>query len=188
MSIIKQIKNIIIDLNNDLVARDNYDMWDNHLKYVVEESLKLATLYNADKEIVEISAMLHDIALLKYGISVKKDHHELGANIATEILNKLKYPQIKIDQVYGCILHHRSSKNATNIEELCIADADILAHFSNIPMIFLNIIKTNPKASVDEINLSIKNFLYTDYNDLSSKTQKEYSDRFKLMCSLLLKR
>ena len=188
MSIIKQIKEIIIELNKDLVTRDNYDMWDNHLKYVVEESLKLATLYNADKEIVEISAMLHDIALLKYGLSVKEEHHKLGANIAVEILNKLKCPQIKIKQVYGCVLHHRSSKNAENIEELCVADGDILAHFSNLPMMFLNIIRTNPKASIDEINLSIKNFLYADYNDLSNKTQKEYSDRFKLMCSILLKR
>lgn len=41
-----------------------------------------------------------------------------------------------MDRVIGCVINHRSSKNATNIEELCVADADILAHFDNMPMLF----------------------------------------------------
>ena len=43
--------------------------------------------------------------------------------------------QQKIKKVVGCVLSHRTSKNCTNIEELCVADADILAHLDNMNMI-----------------------------------------------------
>ena len=45
-------------------SEDHYDFWNEHIKYVCEESLKLADEYNADKEIVSLGALLHDIALI----------------------------------------------------------------------------------------------------------------------------
>ena len=45
-------------------SEDHYDFWNEHIKYVYEESLILASKYNADKEIVELGALLHDIALM----------------------------------------------------------------------------------------------------------------------------
>ena len=116
-------------------AEDHFDFWNEHIKYVYMESIELAKKYKADLEIVQIGALLHDIALINK-IGTKVDHHINGAKIAEEVLRKIEYPEEKIKKVIGCVYNHRSSKNATNIEELCVADADILAHFDNIPMLF----------------------------------------------------
>ncbi len=174
--------------NEVLLDKTGYDMWDNHLKYVVSESVRLAEEYGADLEIVIISALLHDIALLKHGTSVKADHHTMGKDIAKEILKSIGYPNDKINRVCGCILHHRSSKNAKNIEETCVADADILAHFSNLPMILKGIYAGNQNSSIDTINTEIKNVLNSDYNDLSDRTQKVFAKQFETICNTLLKK
>lgn len=190
MDYIEIIKDIVLRDNDNLIATDSdhYNMWDNHLKYVVMESLNLAEEYGADKEIVEIGAMLHDIALLRKGLSVKPEHHSIGAEIAKEILTEIKYPKDKMERVLGCVLHHRSSKNATNLEELCVADADIIAHFSNMPLILKSIISRNINKTIDEINEAIKSFLYKDFNDLSENTQAVYKSKFDKMCDVLLKK
>lgn len=114
-------------------SSDNYNFWESDVKYVVNEAKLLAKKYDADSEVVEIAALLHDIALMSK-VGDKKAHHINGVKIAKELLDKICYPLDKTDRVLGCILNHRSSNYATNIEELCVADADILAHFDNIPM------------------------------------------------------
>ena len=43
---------------------DHYDFWEEHVKYVYDESMLLAGVYGADKEIVALGALLHDIALI----------------------------------------------------------------------------------------------------------------------------
>ena len=106
---------------------DGYNYWENHIKHVVNESVELAKKYDADVEIVKISALLHDVAQIKK-IGPKEGHNVRGAEIAEKMLQKLNYPQEKIDKVKGCILHHSKSKYAENLEELCVADADVLAN------------------------------------------------------------
>ena len=61
-----------------------------HIKYVVRESIKLAKTYDADLEIVELAALLHDIALVAK-VGTKADHHSNGAIIAKELLQKYNY-------------------------------------------------------------------------------------------------
>lgn len=39
---------------------DKYDFWENHIKFVYSESIKLANLYNADLNVVKLGALLHD--------------------------------------------------------------------------------------------------------------------------------
>ena len=50
-------------------------------------------------------------------VGERKDHHISGASIARDILNKINYPKERIEKIIGCILNHRSSKNAANVEE-----------------------------------------------------------------------
>ena len=81
-----------MQLNNSFVqlSADNYDFWDEHIKFVVKEAVNLAKIYGADLEIVELSALLHDVALMKGG--EKLDHHIKGKEIANELFTKYKYP------------------------------------------------------------------------------------------------
>jgi len=132
--LVKKIEDYVIRINKTYVENpDNnkYDYYNEHIKYVVKNSLDLAKEYHADPETVEIGALLHDIAMM-LKVGTKTDHHVNGAEIAEKLLKELKYPVEKIEKVKNIILHHRSSKNAQNVEELCVADADIIAHFDNI--------------------------------------------------------
>ena len=181
LTTIKQVKNEILKRNKWYLEKiDNYDFWNNHIKFVVDEALKLASVYGADKEIVELGALLHDIALIS-NIGTKADHHIQGAKIVEEILTNLKYPQDKREKVVNCVLHHRSSKNAENIEELCVCDGDILAHFDNIPNAFIVGVKKHNFSKPEQF----KAWLAGDYDDLSEQTKIAFKDRFNAIMSTL---
>lgn len=156
MNIIELVKNYVLEriqeykINSD----DNYDFWNEHIKYVYEKSIKLAKEYNANVEIVSLGALLHDIALINK-IGDRKDHHINGEIIAKELLEKMNYDTSKMNRVLKCIYNHRSSKNAESIEEICVADADILAHFDNIPMLFNSAFVRN-KVNLNNVKEWIK--------------------------------
>lgn len=173
--IIYQIKDEILALNQKYIdeSNDHYDFWEQHIKYVVDNALNLATKYNADAEIVELGALLHDIALIAK-LGTKKDHHINGAVLSKELLTKYDYPQDKAELVIGCVSNHRTSKNATNIEELCVADADILAHFDNMSMIINNAKRSNVK--VDEVIERCRR----DFMDLSEKSKEIFKLEYEL--------
>ena len=173
-AMIKKVRDYVLEINQKYKdeAEDKYDFWDNHIKFVVQRSLELAEIYKADKELVEIGSLLHDIALLS-NVGTKADHHENGALIAVEFLTKLGLNQAKIDRIRNIILHHRSSKNAENIEETCVCDADILAHFDSANNIIINA-KKRGKTPED-----IRPWLMKDYNDLSEQTKERLGEDLK---------
>ena len=181
MNIIEIIKEEIIKLSEEYknTSLDKFDFWNEHVKYVYEEAVILAKKYDADLEIVSLGALLHDIALIK-NVGTKKDHHINGKIIANEILNKYSYPKDKLERVLGCVYNHRSSKNATNMEELCVADSDILAHFDNIEMLY-NLAINKHKINNSEISNWIKDCLNKDYDDLSTKTKQDFKEQYKLL-------
>ena len=82
----------------------------------------------------------------------------------------------------GCILNHRSSKNATTNEELCVADADIMAHFDNMDMI-LNNIKRLDRSKSEVISRCEK-----DYNDMSDRTKDSFKDKYTVFMIELSRR
>lgn len=185
-NIIEEIKNIIINdsLKYKEESQDHYDFWNNHIKYVYEESIKLANEYSANLDIVKLGALLHDIALIRK-VGDRKDHHINGAKLAEEILDEFSIDSDVKERVLSCVYNHRSSKNAENIEELCVADADILAHFDNIPMLFNSAFVRN-KVNLNEINEKMLKAFEDDYNDLSDKTKETFKERFALIKDIVL--
>lgn len=180
--IIEQVRKELMILNQKYIneSEDNYDFWKMHIQYVVSESLNLAKIHNADLEIVELGALLHDIALVAK-IGTKADHHTNGAILAKELLSKYDYPQDKMERVLNCVLNHRSSKNATNIEELCVADADIIAHFYNIPNAFVIGVKKHDFNKPEQFMA----WLAGDYDDLSEQTKLDFKDRYNNIMRVL---
>ncbi len=175
MDIIANITDELMVLNQKYIEEsdDNYDFWNMHIKYVVKEAVDLARKHNADVEIVELGALLHDIALVTK-VGTKKDHHTNGVVLAKTLLERYNYPLEKQNKVLGCVLNHRSSKNATNIEELCVADADIIAHFYNIPNAFVIGVKKHNFSKPKEF----MNWLAGDFDDLSEETKISFKDRY----------
>ena len=186
MNIIKEIEKYVIDKCEEYKesAEDSYDFWNQHIKYVYKESLRLAEKYGADTEIVSLGALLHDIALVSK-VGDRKDHHINGEILARKILDDKNYDEAKKERVLKCVYNHRSSKNATTIEETCVADADILAHFDNIPMLFNSAYIRN-KVSLNDVKEWMRETFEKDYNDLSDKTRELFKDRYKEICEIVL--
>lgn len=186
MSLVETIRSEVLEeiekYKNE--SEDHYDFWNEHIKYVVSEALSLADEFGADKEIVELGALLHDIALIKK-VGERKDHHINGEILAKEILSKHGYDGEKMARVLACVRNHRSSKNANSIEETCVCDADILAHFDNIPMIFSNILSRS-LGDLDAVRKILKKSFEKDYNDLSEKTKIAFHDRYNLICEIVI--
>lgn len=143
--------------------------WDHHIKLVYELAKNNAESYGADKEVVALAALLHDIASVT-NKDFTEEHHIIGATIAEELLMEENYPKDKIELVRKCVLNHRGSKlmNKNTPEEICIADADAMAHFYSVPSL-LSMVYREKKLSIDEGAEFVKNKLNRSYNKLSSK-------------------
>ena len=178
----KEVKKYSEEYKNS--SDDNYDFWNEHIKYVYKESIDLAKKYNANEEVVRLGALLHDIALI-CRMGDKKDHHINGKIMAEEMLSKYLYPVDKMNRVLSCIYNHRSSKNGTTLEDLCVADADILAHFDNIPMLF-NLAYNRYNINLNEVREWMRNAFEKDYNDLSEKTKEKFKERYTQICKIVL--
>ena len=83
-------------------------------------------------------------------------------------------------------MNHRSSKNAENIEDICVADADILSHFANIPMIF-QVEFLLRKKNLREVKAGLRQSLQSDYDDLSEQTKEWFQDEYENILSVLIK-
>lgn len=114
-----------------------YGIWTHHIKDVARIGNELAKIINADSEIVEIAALLHDYSGIR-DYSLHKEHHIHSANDAEKILKELNYPENKIAAVKYCIETHRGSVNANRStpEAKCLANADAMAHIENVSSLF----------------------------------------------------
>lgn len=184
--LIQKIKEYVITKSNQYreTSQDHYDFWNEHIKYVYFEAVELAKIYNANIEIVSLGALLHDIALIEQ-VGDRKDHHINGKILSDKILGDFGCPLEIKEHVLGCVYNHRSSKNATNIEELCVCDADILAHFDNIPMLFNSAFNRN-NISLNEVRNWLMSVFEKDYDDLSEKTKKIFKDRYDLIKDIVI--
>ncbi|MFQ6009551.1 MAG: HD domain-containing protein [Candidatus Aenigmatarchaeota archaeon] len=124
------------------LAKNTYDMmdWKYHVIPVVKNSLKLAEIKNANREIVELAAYLHDIARADLKEHSKKDHDIRGAEIAYAFLTDLGYPEETAEKVASCIRTHRGSNRELvpeTIEAKILTTADAMSHFQCFPILFL---------------------------------------------------
>jgi len=144
--------------------------YDFHFVSMHDTAKRLAETLNADIEIVELAAWLHDIGSVMIG---RENHHITGAEIAEKKLRELNYPEEKIQKVKKCILNHRGSiKNkAESKEEQIIADADAIDAFNNVSKQFL-VTLVHEKLSLEEAKASIINKLNNKYDQLSLEESK----------------
>jgi len=153
-----------------------------HIKVVVKNALRLAKIYNADKEIIEIASWLHDIGRargLKPGEN--NQHHITGAKKAEEILRIFNYPDEKINKISSCILAHRADKDdytPKTIEEKILYNADAMAHFDSFLNLFSEFVNTNNFEGGIEF---LKQKINRDWNKKINlpKAKKLIEDKYK---------
>ncbi len=185
IDIVYKIKEELINRCNIYNEKYNYDFWNDHIKYVVKNAVELAKKYEADVEIVELGALLHDISMPSE-IGPREEHNVYGAKIADELLTSFGYPKERIERVKECVLRHRGNKDLprNTIEEQCVADADVIAHFDCIPSLF-HLAYNEHNLSVGEGEEYIKKKLERDYNKLSPRTREVLKDRYENILKVL---
>ncbi len=109
--------------------------WKFHISHVVKYAKLLAKKLNADEELAELGALLHDIGRIKFGA---KNHEITGIHEAEKILKQLKYTKEIIDEVKHCVESHRGSGNIKpkTIIAKIVANADAMAHFDTVFVLF----------------------------------------------------
>ena len=183
----EKIKEELLKRCNIYKEKYGYDFWNDHIKYVVKNSVELAKKYGADVEIVELGALLHDIAMPSE-IGSREEHNIYGTQIADELLSKLNYPVDRKERVKECVLRHRGSKDLprNTIEEQCVADADVIAHFDCIPSIFhLAFGKNDMDMSIKDGTEFVKKKLERDFSKLSDRTRGELKARYDTIMKVL---
>lgn len=111
-----------------------YGIWTHHIVTVVRFGRELSGRLGADAEIVELAALLHDLAGVR-DVRLEPEHHLHGAYAARELLGALCYPLGRTERVAACILTHRASRGLMpeTLEARCVASADAMAHIAQVP-------------------------------------------------------
>lgn len=106
------------------------DDYNYHILPVVKYAKTLAEKTSADKEVVELAALLHDIA-----VNDDEKHEIVGAERAGKILKDSGYSDSIIEKVRECILTHRTSGEPKSREAEIIRNADAMAHIDSFVFI-----------------------------------------------------
>ncbi len=121
------------------IARQYFDAndWNFHVLKVRENALTLAKTHKASREVVELAALLHDVARAKDKHN-DENHHLIGAKYAAKLLLRLGYSPKIVSAVVHCIEAHRGSKDLKprTIEAKIMANADAMSHFDMMPLFF----------------------------------------------------
>ena len=99
-----------------------------HTLRVRELCLHIGHVEGGDPEILEASALLHDIGRPAELQNPEVDHAAVSAHLAQEILNDAGFPDGKISSVIYAIENHRYSSNIepASLEARILQDADRL--------------------------------------------------------------
>ena len=181
--IVRKIQQEIINRSNKFEeqtkgTKDEYNIYREHIQYVYKYVCLLSKGKNVDHEVLELSALLHDIAMTDKSLDRSK-HNEYGALIAEQLLRENGYPEDKIEFVKKCILNH-SSKRAeyrTTEEEKILVNADGLSHFDSINNLYSlahNVMELNDEDTIK----FIQDKLTRDYNEISDELKYLIQDKY----------
>jgi uncharacterized protein len=146
----------------------------------------LSEKLGADKEIVEIAALLHDYASIK-DKSMYEEHHIFGAIEAEKVLKELNYPQDKIERVKECIIQHRGSVTLekTTKESMCIASADAMSHIDQVPSL-LHLAYCKMKLNVSEGAKWVRGKIERSWNKLCPEAKEIIRDKYESVNLLIM--
>jgi uncharacterized protein len=168
--IIEEIRKFVEEECEKPTSKYGYPPFHDHFVPTVKYAKELAKKLNADSEIVELAAWLHDIGSIIYG---RENHHITSSEIAVKKLRELGYPEEKIKLVKKCILNRRGSINnhKESVEEKIIADADAMSAYDDISCLFGAAFVCEDKSR-ETAKKSVKDKLENSWKKLSFQESK----------------
>ena len=118
--------------------------------------------------------------------SMYEMHHIYGAKIAGEILSRFHYAPHKTKAVQDCIRNHRGSVpgQKQSKEEICVADADAISHFDNIPSL-LYLAYATKAMDYEKGKQFVIDKLNRSYQKLSDRSKRFYKSKYNNAMDLL---
>lgn len=183
MDIVEEIRKHVIKRYQERDDAEGMDMYETHVKYVVEYAKTLAEKLGADVEVVEIAALLHDIARID---GLNENHHIEGAKYAEELLNGLGYDSDKISIIKNCIMSHRGSVDIPQktIEAKCLASGDAMAHFRSIPDMFYFVYK-DLGCNIEEGKQKLRKKFTESYNKMIPEAKEIVEEKYIAVMKIL---
>ena len=162
-------------------TKDEYNIYREHIQYVYKYVVLLSKDKNVDKEVLELSALLHDISMTDMTLD-RSRHNEFGADIAERLLRENDYPEDKVQLVKKCILNHskRRSDYRTTEEERILVDADGLSHFDAINKLYSLPSMVMGLSEEDSVYF-VQDKLTGDYNELSAELKNLVKDKYDMV-------
>lgn len=159
-------------------TKDEYNIYREHIQYVYKYVVLLSKDKNVDKEVLELSALLHDISMTDITLD-RSRHNEFGADIAEKLLRENDYPEDKVQLVKKCILNHskRRSEYRTTEEEQILVDADGLSHFDAIKKLYSLPSLVMGLSEEDSVRF-VQDKLTGDYNELSDDLKSLVKEKY----------
>ena len=152
--------------------------WTYHIKNVIRIGMDLAIRRGADVEVVEISALFHDYANLVDFEKYSDTHHIASGELAEPILIENGYENDFVKKVKKCIFSHRGSvvHDKLSVEEICLADADAMAHLQNIFQVIMWMGQNN--RTIEDGNKFVKTKIQKSFAKLSPPTKDLMQKRY----------
>ena len=159
-------------------TKDEYNIYREHIQYVYKYVVLLSKDKNVDKEVLELSALLHDISMTDITLD-RSRHNEFSADIAEQLLRESNYPEDKVQLVKKCILNHSKKRREyrTTEEEQILVDADGLSHFDAIKKLYSLPSLVMGLSEEDSVRF-VQDKLTGDYNELSDDLKSLVKEKY----------
>ncbi len=150
-----------------------YGIWTHHITWVARHAVRLAPIFGADPEIVEVAALLHDYASVK-DEALYEEHHVHGPIEAGRLLGRLGFAPEKTRAVQHAIAAHRASVEVDrrSPEAACLANADALAHIENVPSL-LHLAYVRRRRGIDDGAAWVRAKLARSWGKLDPRVKEE---------------
>ena len=130
MSRLKELRKYIDDQLGKMQDKDEQRSAIVHLYGVSLVATMIAKRRGLDPELASMAGMLHD--LYAYMNASYDDHAHKGADLAREILSKLKLTDENETELICCAIYHHDDKLVTDSDfDEVLKDADVISHCMN---------------------------------------------------------
>ena len=162
-----------------------YGIWTHHITVVRENAKHLASHFDADPEIVEIAALLHDYASIN-DKALYENHHVHGPREAEQVLSEFGYPSDRTEQVKECIAAHRAGTDVErrSPEAICLASADAMAHIQEVPSL-LYLAYVQHDMAIDEGAAWFEEKTQRSWEKIHPRAREEVRDEYEAAMTML---
>jgi len=151
------------------------DLYWKHAFMVREFALMLQQKIGGDKDVIETSALLHDIGKAKL---LAPGHEKISGELAEQFLQKINFDKIKISKIIDCLKY----ENFDSIEAKILRSADSMALIIDIngqKWYFAKVLGNDKKKILEELKKSFSEIEFDIGKEFVKNTYRSSINRIK---------